>query len=168
LGNGAIRLLVGIADVDVAVPKGCAIDKQAATETTSVYAGVATFPMLPNGLSFDLTSLVEAQDRLAAVIEMHVLDSGEVDSYEFYPAWLHNRAKLAYNSTGAWLEGRGPMPAAVAATPGMEAQLRLQLTLSQKLRGLRQAHGALTFGSLEASPVLENGNVKDMVFTGHS
>jgi exoribonuclease-2 len=168
LGNGAVRLMVGIADVDGSVPKGSATDGQAATQTTSVYTGVATFPMLPAELSNDLTSLLDAQDRLAAVIELHVLDSGVVDGYDFYPAWLHNRAKLAYNATGAWLEGRAPMPAAIAATPGMEAQLRLQLETSAKLRGLRHEHGALTFGSLEASTVVENGQVKDLALTRHT
>ena len=58
-----MRLLVGIADVDASVPKGSATDRQAAAETTSVYTGVATFPMLPGELSTDLTSLLDAQDR---------------------------------------------------------------------------------------------------------
>ena len=102
-------------------------------ETTSVYTGVATFPMLPDELSTDLTSLLDAQDRLSIVIELQVLDSGEVKCHDVYPAWLRNRAKLAYSSTGAWLEGRGPIPPAVAGVPGMEAQLRLQLETSAKL-----------------------------------
>jgi len=79
-----------------------------------------------------------------------------------YPALVKNRAKLAYSSTGAWLEGNGPMPAAVGAVPGMEAQLRLQLQLSAQLRGLRKQHGALTFGAIEATPVMDNGEVKNL------
>src|SRR5690349_8132322 len=46
LPDGAIRLLVGIADVDRSVARGSAIDQHAAAETTSVYTGVAVFPML--------------------------------------------------------------------------------------------------------------------------
>ena len=168
LPDGATRLLVGIADVDASVPKGSATDRQAAAETTSVYTGVTTFPMLPGELSTDLTSLLDAQDRLALVIEMRVPDSGDVDGHEVYPAWLRNRAKLAYSSTGAWLEGRAPMPPAVAGTPGMEAQLRLQQETSERLRGLRKQHGALTFGSVEATPVVENGEVKDLVVSQHN
>jgi exoribonuclease R len=126
LPEGATRLLVGIADVDASVPKGSATDGQAAAETTSVYTGVTTFPMLPGELSTDLTSLLDAQDRVALVIEMRVADSGEWTGTRFIPAWLRNCAKLAYSSTGAWLEGRAPMPPAVSGTPGMEAQLRLQ------------------------------------------
>src|SRR5208283_1009958 len=165
---GVTRLLVGIADVDASVPKGSATDRQAAAQTTSVYSGVTTFPMLPEELSTDLTSLLDAQDRLALVIEMRVADSGEVDGHEVYPAWLRNGAKLAYSSTGAWLEGRAPMPPAVSGAPGMEAQLRLQLETSEKLRGLRKQHGALTFGSIEAMPVVENGELKDLAVHQHN
>ena len=166
--DGSLRLLVGIADVDASVPKGSATDRHAASETTSVYAGVATFPMLPNELSTDLTSLVDAQDRLSIVIEMVILDSGEAKSHDVYPAWLRNRAKLAYSSTGAWLEGPGPIPAAISSVPGMEAQLRLQQETAEKLRGLRRQHGALVFGSVEASPVVENGEVKDLAINRHT
>jgi exoribonuclease-2 len=168
LPEGVTRLLVGIADVDASVLKGSATDRQAAAEGTSVYTGVTTFPMLPGELSTNLTSLLDAQDRLSLVIEMRVADSGEVDGHEVYPAWLRNRAKLAYSSTGAWLEGRAPMPPAVAGTPGMEAQLRLQQETSERLRGLRKQHGALTFGSIEATPVVENGEVKDLVVSRHN
>ena len=163
LPDGALRLLVGIADVDASVPKDSATDRHAAAEATSVYTGVATFPMLPGELSTDRTSLLDAQDRCSIVIELHVLDSGEVTSHDVYPAWLRNRAKLAYSSTGAWLEGRGPVPSAVAAVPGMEAQLRLQLEASEKLAGIRKQHGSLTFGSVETTPVLQNGEVMELV-----
>ena len=168
LPDGSLRLLVGIADVDASVPKGSATDLHAAAEATSVYAGVATFPMLPGELSTDRTSLLDAQDRLSIVIELRVPDSGEVTGHEVYPAWLRNRAKLAYNSTGAWLEGHGPIPPAVAAVPGMEAQLRLQLATSEKLAGIRKQHGSLTFGSVEATPVMQNGEVKELAVSRHN
>ena len=168
LPDGAIRLLVGIADVDSLVPKGSAADQHASTETTSVYTGVATFPMLPEALSTDLTSLRDAQERLSIVIELRVAESGDVLHHDAYPAWLRNCAKLAYSSTGAWLEGKGPIPAAIAAVPGMEAQLRLQLEVSQRLRALRQRQGVLTFGSVEATPVVENGEVKALAVHQHT
>lgn len=168
LEGGAVRLLVGIADVDASVAKGSAIDGHAASETTSVYTGVAIFPMLPSELSTDRTSLLDAQDRLSLVIELHVLDSGEVDCHDVFMAWLRNKAKLAYPSTGAWLEGNGPMPEAIANCPGMEEQLRLQLQTSDKLRAVRKQHGALTFGSIEATPTVENGVVTAMNVRHHN
>lgn len=166
--NGSARLMIGIADVDWAVAKGTPTDAQAAFETTSVYTGVSTFPMLPAELSTDLTSLVDQQDRKALVIELHVLASGEVGQYDVYPALVKNRAKLAYSSTGAWLEGRGPIPSAIVAVPGMEAQLRIQLELSTQLRALRKKQGALTFGSIDPVPVMDDGQVKDLRVSPHN
>src|ERR1700732_4746446 len=45
--DGGIRVLVGVADVDSDVPVGSPIDQHAASQTTTVYTGVKTFPMLP-------------------------------------------------------------------------------------------------------------------------
>src|SRR5579883_491532 len=168
LADGSTRLLIGIADVDSLVPKGSAPDLQAALETTSVYTGVATFPMLPGELSTDMTSLVGDQDRCAIIIELVVQPSGEVTRHSVYPALVRNRAKLAYSSTGAWLEGRGPIPPPVAAVQGMEDQLRTQLELSTRLRELRKKQGALTFGSIEPVPVIDHGEVKDLTVTPHN
>src|SRR2546427_9974819 len=75
LPGGAVRLLVGIADVDSSVSKGTATDRQAGLETTSVYTGVTIFPMLPPELSTDRTSLLDGQERLSLIIELHVQDS---------------------------------------------------------------------------------------------
>jgi VacB/RNase II family 3'-5' exoribonuclease len=168
LPNGDLRLLVGIADVDCLVARGSAAERQAALNTTSVYTGVATFPMLPAELSTNATSLLGDNDRLAIVIELHIHESGEVNSHAAYRAWLRNRAKLAYSSTGDWLEGRGPIPPAVAKVPGMEAQLQLQKETAEKLRNFRKQQGALTFGSVEATPVLQNGEVTDLKISRHN
>jgi exoribonuclease-2 len=166
--DDTIRLLVGIADVDTLVAKGSATDRQASVESTSVYTGVKTFPMLPIELSTDLTSLSEGQHRSAVIIEIRINGSGDVSGHDIYPAWILNCAKLAYSSTGAWLEGRGPMPPAVAKTPGMEAQIQLQREASERLRKIRQQRGMLAFGSVEATPVVEQGEVKDLTVRKHN
>ncbi|MDB6019364.1 MAG: Exoribonuclease [Pedosphaera sp.] len=168
LPDGGLRLLIGIADVDAQVPKGSVIDLHAALNSTTVYTGVAIFPMLPLQLSTDATSLLNDCDRSAMVIELHILDSGQVDCHDVYPAWTRNRAKLAYGTVGAWLQGQGPMPPAIASVPGMEAQIRLQKETSDKLSGIRRRQGSLTFGSVEATPVVENGVVKDLVISQHN
>ena len=166
---GGVRLLVGIADVDASVPKDSAIDLQAAVEGTSVYTGVTTFPMLPHSTVHRL-NVAAGWNKTGPQpsSNCNILDTGEVTCHDVYQAVLRNQAKLAYSSVGAWLEGRGPIPPAVAKVSGMEAQLRLQQQLAEKLRGLRKQQGTLSFASVEASPIVENGEVKDLVVEQHN
>jgi exoribonuclease-2 len=163
LPNGDIRVMVGIADVDVLVPAGSAADRHAGKNTTSVYCGVVTFPMLPERLSTDLTSLNEAVDRAAVVIEFVVAPDGTIRSRDVYRALIHNNAQLDYPSVGAWLEGKGPAPAKVAASAPLQAQLKLQDQAAQLLRQQRHIAGALELETIEATPVAEKGHVTDLI-----
>lgn len=160
--NGDIRVMVGIADVDAFAIKDSATDRHAAENATSVYTGVETFPMLPERLSTDITSLLEDVDRLAIVIDLVVNADGEVQSSDVYRAVIRNYAKLDYESVGEWLEGSGPMPPGIADVPGMEDQLRLQGEVTGRLRAMRRRKGALDFETVEASPVTENGKIVDL------
>jgi VacB/RNase II family 3'-5' exoribonuclease len=163
LPNGDIRVLVGIADVDALVQKGSAIDDYAAENSTSVYTGVRSFPMLPEQLSTDMTSLVGGADRPSIVTEMVLASDGAVKSNDVYSASLHNYAKLSYEAVGAWLDKTGPMPPEVASVPKMDAQLRLQFEAAQHLRELRREHGALELETIQASPVIDNnGQVTEL------
>ena len=149
LSGGQVRILVAVADVDALVPKGSALDVHAARNTTSVYTPAAIFPMLPEGLSTNLTSLNEDQDRIAIVADMVFKADGSLATSEIYRAQVHNRAKLAYNSVAAWLTGTSPAPRRVAETPGLDENLRLQDRVAQLLTGLRHRHGALSLESRE-------------------
>jgi VacB/RNase II family 3'-5' exoribonuclease len=162
LAGGAVKILVAIADVDALVNKDSAIDGHAWTNTTSVYTAAEIFPMLPEKLSTDLTSLGEGQERLAVVVDMTVATDGTVTAGDIYRAAVFNRAKLAYNSVAAWLEGTGPAPAALAAVKGLDEQLRVQDRVAQALRGVRHAHGALRLETIEARPVYEDDVLIDM------
>ena len=119
LSDKRVKVLVAVADVDVLVKKNSAIDEHARQNTTSVYTAGKTFPMLPEKLSTDLTSLNYHEDRSAIVVEMVIGDAGEMHSSDIYRALVRNRAKLFYHSVGAWLEGKGPLPEAVAVVPGL-------------------------------------------------
>jgi len=164
LPNGDVRVLVGIADVDSLVKKGSAIDAHAAENTTSVYTGVKTFPMLPEQLSTDMTSLNDGADRSSIVTEMAVAADGTVKSSEVYRALVHNYAKLSYEAVGAWLDDKGPVPPEIAGVPKMDAQIRLQFAAAQHLRELRKEHGALELETIQASPVINNtGQVTELV-----
>ncbi|MGA2714033.1 MAG: RNB domain-containing ribonuclease [Bryobacteraceae bacterium] len=160
-GDG-IRIRIGVADVDSDVPAGTPIDLHAAQETVTVYTAVRNFPMLPEELSTDLTSLCENEDRRAIVIEMLVDAQGSISSPDIYPAIVRNRAQLTYNATGAWLEGRSAPPPKIAASPDLQAQLRLQDEAAMALRSQRDRLGALDFDRVEVVATMHDGEVQDI------
>ncbi len=145
-----VKIRVAIADVDALVENGSAIDGHARHNTTSVYTAAQIFPMLPEKLSTDLTSLNPDENRLAVVVEMTVGPDGALQDSDIYRALVRNRAKLAYPSVAAWLEGDGEMPHPIAAVSGLEENLRVQDRVAQNLKGQRQAKGALTLETIEA------------------
>jgi VacB/RNase II family 3'-5' exoribonuclease len=161
--NGDVKILIGIADLDAFVPKQSAIDQHAARETTTVYAGIRNFPMLPEELSTGKTSLLEAQDRLAVVIEFVVDGDGHVTSSDVYRALVRNQAQLQYNSVGAWLEGTAAAPPKVQASSDLQTQLRLQDEVAQKLKSRRFENGALNLQTDELHPLILNDQVVDVV-----
>jgi len=162
LPDGRIRVLVGVADVDVRVAKGMALDRHAANETTSVYTGVTVFPMLPTELSEGITSLNENEDRVAMVTEICVDEAGTASDGKAYRALVRNRAQLAYPSVGAWLEGNGPAPAKVAENAKLAAQLKLQDAAAQRMSGGRFQHGALDLETIETRPVMLEDEVVEI------
>jgi len=162
LESGDVRVLVAIADVDAVVVKGSLVDRHAAVNTTSVYTPGAVFPMLPEHLSTDLTSLGPGEDRLSIVIEFIVSSAGAMKKSDVYGARVRNQAKLAYNSVDAWLTGRGPLPPAAAARPGIEGQLTLQDAVAQALARLRHEQGALEFTTIEARPDFDGDTLRDL------
>ena len=168
LGDGRVRIRVGIADVDALVPRDSALDRRAGVNTTSVYTGLVTFPMLPEALSTDRTSLNADADRPALVIDFVVAPDGSVSEGDLYLARTVNHARLAYETLGAWLEGRGPAPAALTAVAGMDAQLRLQDETAERLRTQRVARGALQLETIEARPVVQGGAVTGLTVTPKS
>ncbi len=161
LPGDKIKVLVAIADVDAVINGLAAIDLHAQHNTTSVYTAAAIFPMLPERLLTDITSLGLAADRQAIVVEMVIAADGSVESPAIYRAWVRNQAKLAYNSVAAWLQD-GPPPAAVAAVPGLAENLRLQDKAAQALKNLRQLHGALTFETIQGRAKFEGGEIREL------
>jgi exoribonuclease R len=162
LPDDSIRVRIGVADVDALVRLGSAADAHAAANTTSVYTGVAVFPMLPERLSTDLTSLNEGEDRLAVVIQFDVMPAGDLVNTSVFRALVHNRAKLTYDAVGMWLEDKAPPPPAIARSVALGQQVRLQDEAAQRLRRARVTAGALNFESVEATPVVVHGKVVDL------
>jgi exoribonuclease-2 len=162
LPDNKVRVLIAVADVDSLVKKSSAIDEHASTNTTSVYTAGGTFPMLPERLSTDLTSLGQGVERLAIITDMIVASDGTVVSGDIYRATVVNKAKLAYDSVAAWLDGTGSAPAPLAAVSGLDENLRLQDRIAQAMRTTRLAHGALQLETLEARPVYDGETLVDM------
>ena len=160
--DGGIRVLVGVADVDTAVAKATPLDRHAQREATTVYAGVRTFPMLPEELSTGMTSLNENGDRAGLVLEFVVDGSGNVGAHSVYRAMVRNHAQLTYNAVGAWLEGTAGAPSNVAASSELQAQLKLQDEAAAALRGARDRLGALSFDRIEPEPEIQDGKIVDI------
>lgn len=160
--SGTVTIRVAVADVDALVKHGSAIDQHARHNTTSVYTAAEVFPMLPERLSTDLTSLNPGQDRLAVVVEMTAAPDGSLARSDVYRARVHNHAKLAYNGVAAWLDGQGATPEPVASTHGLGENLRSQDQVAQRLRQLRHVQGALSLETLQARPTFDGERIRDL------
>ncbi|PKN72386.1 MAG: ribonuclease II [Candidatus Cloacimonetes bacterium HGW-Cloacimonetes-3] len=163
IGNGDVKIYVAIADVDAVVEAKSELDKHAHHNTCTVYTAAALFPMLPEKLSADLTSLGFHAERMAVIVEMLIAPDGSIKSSLLYRAMVKNKAKLSYHKLAEWLEGRASVPNSVSQVKGLEANLRLQDKVAQKMKELRHEHGALEFETIHASPVFENEILKDLV-----
>ena len=162
MADGAVKILVAVADVDHLVGKGSPLDQFASHNTTTVYTIAKIFPMLPQKLSTDLTSLNLNSDRLAIVVEMLIDAGGSLQVSDVYQASVRNKAKLAYNSVGAWLEGKSETPGAITAVAGLADNLRLQDQTAQHLKQIRHAHGALTLQTIEAKPIFDGDQIRSL------
>jgi len=164
LENNEYRLLVAVADVDIFVADHSPIDQAARVNTTSVYTGVKNFPMLPDRLSFDLTSLLEEKSRRAMVVEVRISPGGQISSSRIFPALVKNKAKLCYDAVANWLEEKAKAPEALARGKDLRRQLELQDSLARLLRRVRMAAGALEFSTLDTRiEMAANGRVKRIV-----
>ncbi len=162
LPGESAKVLIAIADVAAVVAQGSAIDAHAEQNTTSVYTPAKVFPMLPEPLSTDLTSLNFGEDRLAVVVEIKVSAEGHITGSEVYEALVRNHARLNYPDVASWLDDTSATPFAIDAVPGLAANLRLQDRLARQLRLQRHAAGALTFETTQARPVFSDGELTDL------
>ena len=158
--EGKVRLFVAVADVDSLVPRGSAIEEHARHNTTSVYTAGGIFPMLPDKLSTDLTSLNLDEQRLSIVVEMVIDADGALQDSDVYRARVTNHAKLAYNRVAAWLDGSADPPEALAAVLGLAENVRLQDRTAQRMKTLRHSHGALSLETIEAKPVFDGDQLR--------
>lgn len=162
INNHLVRVYVAIADVDVLVQKMTPLDRHALVNTTSVYTPMVVFPMLPEKLSTNFTSLNPNEKRIAVVVQMDVNEAGQVIDYHVGRCCVFNYAKLAYNSVGAWLENETPLPDSIGKVKNLDVQIRLQDEVAQRMKKYRFQSGALTFETYDPQPVIKNGKVVDI------
>jgi exoribonuclease-2 len=93
---------------------------------------------------------------------MTVAADGSLSASDLYRAVVVNRAKLAYSTVAAWLDGHAPPPPPVAAVAGMDQQLRIQDGVAQNLKRVRRAQGALALTTLEAQAVYDGAQLIDL------
>ena len=160
--HSSTKVLIAIADVDSFAAHKSPIDESARQNTTSVYMGVINFPMLPDELSYDMTSLLPGQERLAVVYELHLGNHGHVVDRHVYRAFVTNKAQLDYKTIGLWLDGKIGVPREVAKVKGLTEQLLLQNHVKQQIFNLRQKHGSLFLRTVEARAVAVEGQVLDL------
>ncbi|HUH66423.1 MAG TPA: ribonuclease catalytic domain-containing protein, partial [Syntrophales bacterium] len=162
MSGGSVKIFVAVADVDSMVKNGSAIDDHACRNATSVYTAAQIFPMLPEKLSTDLTSLNLHEDRPAVVCEMEIGPGGALLAADVYNARVNNCAKLAYNSVAMWLDGKENAPPALSSVKGLEQNLRLQDRTAQTMKNFRRSRGALGFETVEARPVFDGNEISDL------
>jgi VacB/RNase II family 3'-5' exoribonuclease len=160
-GN-TLKVLVAVANVDALVKDGSAIDEHARHNTTTVYTPAKIFSMLPEKLSTNLTSLNFNQDRLSIVVEMVIGADGSLQQSDIYQALVRNHAKLTYHGVTDWLKGEGPVPGSVALVNGLAESLLLQDRAAQELKKLRRMHGALSLETIEARPIFDGDEIRDL------
>jgi VacB/RNase II family 3'-5' exoribonuclease len=157
-----IKILVAVADVDSLVKKESDINEHAHHNTTTVYTAAMIFPMLPEKLSTNLTSLNANEDRPAIVVEMVFDPNGSLHSSDVYQAWVCNHAKLTYNSVADWLAGSAALPQAVSAVNGLDENLRLQNDIAKQMKNFRHMHGALSLETIESKPVFNGDQIRTL------
>jgi exoribonuclease-2 len=162
LPGNKVKIGVAVADVDALVKAGSAIDEHARHNTTSVYTAAQIFSMLPEKLSTDFTSLNFNEERLAVVMEIVVGADGSLQDSDIYRARVCNHAQLAYDSVAAWLAEDGSVPEEITAVPDLAENLHLQDKIAQSLKQLRHSHGALSLETIQAKPIFEGDQIRDL------
>jgi ribonuclease R len=144
--DGALRVLVSIADVSAFVAEGSPLDEEARARGTSVYLAGRVLPMFPEVLSSDAASLVPDKDRLALTAELRIDAEGEVRSIDIYESLIRSHARLTYEAVEEYFDTGAPgtVPASVEPT------LRWLRTAAARLSAVRAARGGVELAREEA------------------
>ncbi len=145
--DGALRVLVSIADVDASVAQGSALDVEARQRATSVYLAGMVLPMLPEELSSQSVSLLPGVDRLTLTAELRIDSEGGITSVDVYESVIRSWARVSYEEVSEFLLGQA---VSRKVTPSIADTLRRLRTAAARLSQVRAARGGVELASEEA------------------
>lgn len=158
LPNGDIRMKIAVSDVDAFIKKDTPLDQHMDINGSSVYTPDKIYNLIPKELAEDVISLNPRENRFATIIEFTVTPDGQVKDEDVYQAIVRSRAKLDYDSVGAWFDGKAEPSPGMKQDGEILESLTLQDEAAQRLKGARQRRGALDFESNEVKILVENGD----------
>ncbi len=151
--DGAIRVLVSIADVDTLVPPGGELDLEARARGTSVYLPDRVIPMLPKELSEERSSLLPGAERATLTVELRVDPEGRVRAVDLQETVIRSDARVSYEEAAAFLdEGREE-----AVPEQLRSTLRWLRTAAGRLSAVRAGRGGLQLVREEALLTFDPG-----------
>lgn len=140
LNNGNFEVGVHIADVSHYVAQDSPIDKEAVKRQTSVYLVDRVIPMLPEVLSNDLCSLVEAKDRLTYAAVFEVTKDAQVVSEWFGRTIINSDKRFTYEEAQEIIEQK---------TGLFAEELTMLNDIAKKLHNERFENGAISLDTEE-------------------
>jgi len=144
--DGALRVLVSIADVDAFVPEGSALDEDARRRATSVYLAGRVLPMLPDLLSNEAISLLGGVDRPALTVELRIDTEGQVTSVDLYESLIRSHARLTYDAVAEFFAtGHSDL-----VHEGVAGTVRWLRTAAARLSAFRASRGGVELMREEA------------------
>ncbi len=153
LSAGEVEIGVHIADVAHYVQPGTALDAEALARATSVYVADQVVPMLPEGLSNHLCSLVEGRPRLTYSVLMRFDDKGRRTDARVAKSVIQSVKRNTYRGVQELLDGAGTPDA--RAIRRLEPSLRLFERWTRVQQGLRDQKGSLRMASREKKFVFD-------------
>ncbi|KPA85538.1 putative Rrp44p protein [Leptomonas pyrrhocoris] len=147
-----IEVGVHIADVTHFLRESTAMDEEAAKRSTSVYLVDRRINMLPQLLTENLCSLVEAEDRYAFSILWEFDENLNVVRDWFGKTIIRSRGALYYGDAQRMIDDP-------ADTSEIAVSLRELMRLSQHFKAQREKDGALFLASQEFKFKVDNDHV---------
>ena len=99
-------LSIAIADPGALIEPGSPAEEEAFNRATAIYFPGEPLPMLPEGISTRLCSLMPDTPRLALVCDLQVNNDGSLGDYRFRQATIRSKGKLSYELVAHLIEGR--------------------------------------------------------------